>query len=340
MLKWFLRILYAFVVIIIGIVVLNEAFANKRLTYLEENAQSHFLEDDMDLFMEEYYVAGSRNRYIQTPLYRANSNDANYKFSFSIYHSQAAVKDGNANVLGFVLHNLDLNIQPLNQEEFDKNNNLIRIRVSMQFENGLVQQDYNMDGHIMPLPTPYSMDVTIPMEIQVVESENGNKVFNVNEGVTGKIEEIKFEVIDATNYEEEPKRIIFAVLQTNDNVTDKHKVEETLITGQVTTLNHEEKEVIIDVLKAELFNGEADRYDLEADYENTPAGITIIESELNKFDAYNGIVVKFLAIYILIGLAVTYLLFFLNPTIKFFRNKRAEKVMDKANPKRSLFKEE
>lgn len=340
MLKWFLRILYAFVVIIIGIVVLNEAFANKRLTYLEENAQPHFVENDMDSFMEEYYVAASRNQYIDKPLYRANSNDPNYKFSFSIYHSQAFLKDGNANVLAFVLHNLDMNIQPLDVEEFDKNNNLIRIRVSMQFENGLVQQDYNLDGHIMPLPTPYSMDVSIPMEIQVVENEEGGKVFGINEGVTGKIEEIKFEIIDSTLYEDEPKRVIFAVLQTNANTTDKHLVEENIVTGQVTTLNHEGDEVVIDTLRADLFNGDVLRYDLADYYENTPLGVTILESELDKLDEYNGIIVKFLSIFILIALAVTYLLFFLNPTIKYFRNKRAENVMKDAKTNKSLFRDQ
>lgn len=344
MLKWFLRILYAFIVVIIGIMVLNEGFANKRLTYLEENAQTHFDENNMDSYLAEYNVAAERYRYVEQPLYNAVSNDSIFGFEFSIYHTQVAVKDGSANVLVFILHNLDINEPPLNEEEFDKNNNLVRIRVSMQFENGLYQQDYNLDGNIMPLPSPYAMDVAIPMEIQVVENGEEGKSFKVDEGITGKLEEVKFELIDSTLYENEPKRTIFAVFKSNDTVEEKYLVHEELIKDTVITTDHNNETVeLTNTLTSKLFNGTIERFDVEYLYDEENPDITIGISDLSKLNSYNSIVVKYVSIFLIIAIIITYLLFFLNPTIKYFKNKKAKNIdgiIKEADQKKTIFTDE
>lgn len=332
MLKWFLRILYAFLVLIIGFFVYNEALINRRIKYLEEHAQASYDLNNMDEYLENYYVAAGRSEYLVTPLYTASSTKANYEFDFSIYHSKIITGDKTVSVVGFTLHNLNLNIVPEDLKKYEANNNLIKINMTIKYNhpNQISVHDINQNGHYMPSGQPYSMGVTVPLEVEVTKSELDVPVFIIRDKIVSDIESIKISVIDSSASLEKPNEELIAILNSNKVKDDQnyYNVREELVdlpyTVEVINDEGEKEEQTINVLQSSLFNGVASRYDVGNQYETS--NVSVVDGSL--INQYNGIIAKFLAIYILVIVVVTYLIFFLKPTINYFRDKNLYKKIE------------
>lgn len=325
--KWLLRILYGFLVVIAGLFVMSEADAAKRMKYLEDNAQEYYDNDDIGSYMENFFIAAGRTKYIEEPIYSAVSNDDKYKFKFSVYETRVEGKDDNVDVVVFALSNLDLDVTPVDQESFDKNNNLIKVRVNIEFANYPTAVDYSLEGKSIPFNLNDSIDVFIPFEVVLGENEDGEKMFSLRDKLTDEIEAITLDIVDLTaaTSEVEPTITTFARF-SNSNHAEKTGVSEVL-TKRTVTLGTGDEAREVELMDADLFNGSAERFDLESVYETNDESV-VATPDLDLLKPYNSTVVKYASIYIGVVILITYLLFLLKPTIQYFKGKRSQKAIE------------
>lgn len=335
MLKWILRILYAIFIVVIGIFVYNEAMINRRVKYLEEHAQEHYNNNEISKYLDEYYVAAERTEYLINPLYSATSTQEDYSFDFSIYHSRVKINDNYLNVIGFLVHNININVEVNDLENYEENHNLLRFKTNIKYSNPLnsTVHEMNFEGAYMPTNQPYSMGVPIPIEVQIGENDAKQPVFLLGETVVSDIESIEFSLIDSSLDLENPTETLIAVLESNKDTeqTSYLNIEEELSLKPYTYITKDEEgedvEVTTDVLQAELFNGLADRYEVSELYETEEVGTT----DIDLLNQYDNIVFKFMGIYFIAVGVLTYLLFFIKPTINYFQGRKFRKSLNEEN---------
>lgn len=296
-------------VVVIGVGVVNMADSKRRMNYLEDKAQSHYENNDIDAYMQEFFVAVSRDKYITKPVYKASSNDEKYKFDFSIYHSKLISKNEDANVLVLALSNLDIKIDPVDIDNYNKDNNLIKIVINIEFANFKGKSTYTLKGMQFPLESSVPMDVFVPMEFLMATNDSGQSFFSQEGKLTDSIRTITFEIEDNTS-------------------TIKNAPPLITKFAQFTSSTYEEKLDVIDILekspegilKSTKFNGNAYRYSLDDVYANDSLdNITMIDTDLLK--PYSTVMTKYTVIYVSVIVVISSLLFFYKPVLNYIRSK-------------------
>lgn len=344
MIKWILRIVYAFLLIVVAVFVFREADADRRLTYLVGNANSHYEEGNLDEYIDEFMVATSRSYYISKPLYQATSTEDGAEFTLSIYHTRAVTKQGQVDVLTFVLSNIDITPEPVNPENYENDNNLIRVRLNLNFDqkNGHIYQDYNLSGHSMAITSTVSLGAHIPLEISIGENE-GQSLFGLSEGTSPVLDSITIELIDFSSLENKGEVTHLASIENDDTNLEHYNVLDNLFIGEASFPDYNSDsnpDITKEALVSSKFNGNASRFNIGDIYDEDSDLVTVIETDLTLLDEYNNILINYFVISGIITLVVTYLLFFLKPTINYVRNRRYLKnVSDNDDEIEPIFKD-
>lgn len=331
MLKWILRIAYAFLLIIVAVFVFREADADRRLSYLTDNANEYYETDNLDGYISEFMVATSRSYYIETPLYQAVSSEAGKEFRLSIFHTRAVTKQGEVDVLTFTLTNLNINVTPENALNYAENENLIRVRVNLNFSNdeGRIYQDYNLKGETVAITSFVSLGAHIPIEISIGENK-GVSLFGLSDGTAPTLDSITLELVDYSENKKQGTITYLASIANDPTKEALYGVVDNLVIGEGTFPNYVNKNddnVVTESLVSTSFNGEAARYNIGDIYEEDTDLVNIISTDLSLLDSYRGIVIKYFVIFGIIAVIVTYLLFFLKPTINYYKDRKYEKMM-------------
>lgn len=343
MLKWVLRIAYALLVILLAVFVYREADAKRRLDYLKNEAMDYYNEGDLDNYFKEFMVATSRDKYIEKPLYQAISSEENLEFTLSIFHTRAVTNQGEVDVAAFVLSNLDIRVTPLNEENYLNDTNLVRIRVNINLSEGHIYQDYNLEGKSLALTSTSSLGAAIPIELSIGEKDNIS-LFGLSSGTAIRIESITIELIDHSKLENVGEVSHIAKLENDSSLEEQFEVVDYLTRDEASfpIYDGEEDEMVeVNALVSTKFNGEAFRYNVgEQIYNGDSSDENVIYSNLDNLRSYNGVIYRYFTIFAVIIVIVTYLLFFLKPTIKHIRKRKfAKTVNDNENKIEPIFKD-
>lgn len=341
MLKWILGIIYAFVLIIISVFIFREADAERRLSYLHDYAQQYYESDDLDNYMYHYTIATSRHAYISTPLYQAVSDVEGSSFVFSLFHTNAVTEKGSVDVIATTLSHLDIDVIPQNIENYEAEPNLIRIRLNINLDEGHLYQDYSLEGESLAITSNASLGAHIPIEFSVGHNEPGVSLFGLSEGTATTIDSITLEILDYTEEVNNPKVSYLAhIVDSKDNSTslgfvDHFEVREV----EVPLFSDRSKNTTVETLVSTSFVGDANWFDIGQIYESSSPEFEIIIVEKALLKPYDQIIVRYFVIYGVIAVILTYLLFFLKPTISYIRKRKAQAALEDYSTEDAIFKE-
>lgn len=314
--RWLTVIIYSALVIMVGVGLFNKSDSDRKMNYIVENAQDSYNDNEMNDYLDAFFVATGRNEYINKAVYSIESKDEIYGFDFSIFHSKIIKKEEEANVLVLALHNLDIKVAPVNSLNYEKNKDLIKIKITVKFLNFENHVKYSLDGKITPNNAIKPIDVFLPMEFLITENDSGRMMFNFDDKLTSSIESIIFEIEDSTdaNKGEDPQLTKFAEIKSS---------------------SYEEKEAVLDVfekspegiLQSTKFNGEANRYSLDEVY-NYGNELEVTKLDLDLLKPYNKIIYKTLGIYAVIVIVLTTLVVGYKPLANRYQPNKANTTKD------------
>lgn len=336
--KWILGIIYAFVVVIGAVFIFREADAEQRLTYLKDHGNAYYDEGDLDSFMYEFMVATSRESYIKTPVYQAKSTTNGKVFTLSIFHTKAVTNQGVVSVLTITLSHLNITVEPINLENYLEDNNLVRIRININFDEGHIFQDYSLEGETLAITSSTTLGAHIPIEFSVGHNEPGQSLFGLSSGTTKYIDSISLEVLDYSENIKDPEVTYLAYLENTNDLETQIGIKDTLDTQtvDVPVYNNREETTTVETLVSQSFVGDATWYDIFDTYE-TYDPVLVEQTLLNP---YQKIIVRYFLIYGGVVLVATYLLFFLKPTLRYIRRKKHEKIYEDRPQNEAIFKDE
>lgn len=343
MLKWILRIGYIFLVIL-GLAFVNrEADSEKRLKYLNEQGMPYYYEDRVDEYFEHFMIATSRTKYLKVPVYQAVSNEEGAKFKISFYHTRAETKQGKADILTIVLSDINIKVNPNDNDNYLKNSNNIRLRLNLNFNQGHIYQDYNLKGESLALTSTSTLGAAIPIEISIGEKDN-EKLFGISEGTASILESVTLELIDNTSDSSLNKTTPIAKLINDNSDTEMFGVIDYLVKSEISFPVYSDgdvkEELIVESLISTKFNGLPDKYDIGKIYDDVNQADVIVITNQDKLKTYNKVVNKYYVFYALIVIVVTYLLFFLKPTISYFKRKKSlSNTEEDTNKEEAIFKD-
>jgi len=313
--KWIGRILYAIMVVIIGAFVLRFAQINALFEYYNENVVPHLIENDRESYMEGFMTANFVEDYLKEPIYLASSNDETYNFEFAIYHLRLSNQEESYSYLAFYFNETTFNYEELlaNYENYEANNNLAEISI-----------EFKMAGHDDEIKNYYPIDINLRMPVvifqQVRVADNELFKFQVTDEDNELVEETSTEIEkiiitledSTTTSDEQPNAIETVIAEFNSDSNNDLSLTDNLVLNE-------------DVLTSNNFNGIALNYAFDDLYTNEAL---LGETHFDTLDDYQGGVARTLAIYIIIVLVITFLLFFLKPLIKYLNERKANKARE------------
>jgi len=329
--KWLGRILYVVMIFFIGMFVL--AFNNNKqlAKYYDEYAQIELENNNREAYIEHFMTSKLIKEYIKEPIYLAKSDDSKYPFEIAIYHAKVNIsKDEMKDYLILYLNETGIDFKNIleDYESFEKNGNNALMLAKLKIEN--VEEEFNIPININ------LKDRSALHLIEVKKDDNKDNIFNVQyrdedgktkQAESTRIESINLSILDGTlgTKEDEIIETIFARFvndkdaNMNNNI-DSFENDEYIQIKEDKDGNKTEKKH--QVLKAKAFNGEVDNYDLSELYKDESNLGKVHEKMLDPFikKAKNS-----LYWYALIIVIVTYLIFFLKPTIEYIKHRNVGK---------------
>lgn len=322
--KWLGRVLYIVMIFFVGLFVLALNNNKQLAKYYDEYAQKELDENNREKYMEHFMTSKLVKEYLKDPIYVANSDDDKFPFELAIYHAKVNVsKDDTKDYLILYLNENGIDFENIleDYESFEKNGNNALMLAKLKIDG--VKEEFNIPININ------KEDRTALHLIEVTQDDNKNDIFSVQykdeDGKTlqeqsSKIEYINLSILDGTlgTKEEEIIETVFARFENDKNANmdsvDSFEIKDYTLPKK----NDEDEEVVIEVLTAKSFNGEVEKYALSDKYEDENNLGVFHEELLEPFltKAKNS-----LYWYVLIVILVTYLIFFLKPTIEYFKNK-------------------
>ncbi|VEU81152.1 hypothetical protein [Haploplasma axanthum] len=316
--KWIGRVLYGIVVVIIGMMVVRYANMNKQVKYY--NSGIDYLKNgQIEEYMEVYMTATMVESYLKDPIYHAKSEDEAFPFEFSVYQA----KVGENKYLVFFLKDNGINYKELvsDKEKYNEDKVIIRLNIFMNGEESPITDYY-----------PASIDKRLPISL-VAQNFNDKKemVFSYQVMVdkknqvkeTSKIDKFELVFEDYTKVEKEDDKPI--TKKVASIVSD----DEVEMSKTFDLLKKED-----DVLQASGFNGSINEFNKDALYDDSS---NLGKLRVDDFKKYQKIVTNTVVVFALIATVITYLIFFLKPTINYINDRKYQK---KAAEEIEVIKEE
>lgn len=329
--KWIGRILFIFLVFIIGISVIQSSKMKQRFKYYETEGVKALEENDLEKFLDIYFTASlaDKNRevsFLKNPVYHAAASNDNINYDLYMFQTNSIIKtkkeDINEYITWFYFNDNIEDYSVLLDNENDHKllkEPFTRLLYVIDVE---VEGDENKIQNYFPI-NPLQKYIRIPIPLlQNKLDENGNNIFKyVNDSKSQNVKEtnliknisIKF-VLENSNLE---KPIEKQILDISHNDKEFNGVDNLVLEDGIFVSNN--------------FNGSSTQYDYSESFKDQTL-INVLDH--TKLDPYKGVVTKAVLTYSAIVAVITYLLFFLRPTIDFFRNRKyeKEKALKKLNP--------
>ena len=310
--KWIGRGLYLFVVLIVSFFVYMFSVAQKYYKFFESNmtelTENYDRERYIQTVMTDEILLTS---YLKDPIYFAKSEEEGRKFEFGIYQFKYENPEATNYVSTIFFRDLGIKeIDELIEEEpaYVNNPNLVKFRVSIFYND----EEEAAVGYI----DSYRLNQKM-FYFATIDKFEGNLNYLYNQSVDGKqtmfdkdlVTKIQIDLVNGLK-EEAVETPILEV--KHDNASDN--------TGENQVVDG----------KAGNFNGKVSYHDLKENYENKELLGKVLYEELSSF---RGVTIKTNVIYYSILVVITYLIYFLRPTINYFNNrqyrkKQKEKLID------------
>lgn len=308
--KWIGRILYLLVVFIVSFFVYMFSLAQKYYKFFETNMielnETYDRERYIQTLMTDEILLTS---YLKDPIYIATSEEEGRKFEFGIYQFKYESKDLTNYVSAIFFKDLGIEemVEISQDENYINNPNLVQYKLSLYYNNdetpaiGYINS-YYLNQKMFYFATIGEFEGNINYSFN--QSVDGNQT-TINKDLLTKIE---VDLVNSLKEDVEETRILEV---SHDDMHD-NVGENKIIDGKATN-----------------FNGKVSYHDLKENYqkptnegEEDLTGILLTE-ELNS---YRGITIRTNIIYYSILAVVTYLIYFLRPTINYFRNRKYQKT--------------
>lgn len=293
------RILYVTFTLIIGFIVISDAqlqkvqdfYYDKLLNTLESGEYTDYIDDTM--------VILGTNRYLIEPVYRYDSNDKDYRFKVLVMHAQTFVKGEYESSLIFYIRDFETTSSDVDGVSFTFKTNISNINAELLMNFKFKDKLYN--GGVL--------------EKVVIED---NQTFTINDYNSGSVNLLEIKEIDLKTFSVDSNNDIvksdrFAVIKNNEDFNLEISNEFQFVKRN-------------SILESANFTGQALNYEtLDERYENNNS---FLRPDIEKLKAYNGVVTKTFISYIVVVIIITYLAFFLTPTINKFKNNKENKSKD------------
>lgn len=324
MMKMFLRTVYVFLIVLIGLSVYQTSNSNRSKLFYEEEVLTYLKEGNEKDYIESMMVLAKVGKYRIDPIIKYVSNDEDYKFTLNIYHIEKEIKgityygivpfinDFQSNQYGNILKDPAV---------FVENHDTVglELRINTTISNTFV---------INPLSPQYLRDTSLNsvhakggiFEPLFMESNNDSKEFkwfqgDVNHLSFEEITSFEFSILDGTLDVKNPKKTVFAKI----NVSDEPRFNELV----------EFKKDSNDNLVADgLGKSKSDYVELTDDYLESN-NINIKETNFDVLNKYNSLVTRSMIIFSVLALLSTFLIFFLRPLKEMLDRKKALKKTNK-----------
>lgn len=345
--KWIGRILFAFVVFQVGMIVVQQATLKKHTTYYIEKGVPLLEENKKDEYIQQYFTATSVKDYITDPIYEGSSQDEEFPLNFSIHNAR---QDGkNQSVIFYFDDRNEETGKPIdykalglvkNEKNFDENPTLVYIRILLYMDEETEPLMY-----YFPLTLPKADDNgnftnnRMPVELLRI-TEDGRfqyTVLNDKRKQEARYADriSKMELIIQDYSEEMGKNEGNTPNQEKTIATFIHSDDAKLGSKEVLTRQTDDKGNEL-INKSLNFNGEVKNYDLKEKYKNKEF---VTYPDVALVNEYSNVMIKPILTFALIATAATYLIFFLKPTMAFFENRRDAKARALRDAREALKKE-
>lgn len=303
--KWIGRVLYVILVVIVSFFVFMislakkyDAFLNNNMKELKENynrekAVATLMTDEINL-----------TNYLKDPIYLATSNEENNQYDFGIYQFNFQYKEENMFITTMYFKAINIKVLEdlMADPKYKDNYNLLQIKIALFYDNSEDSVDKYISADFMQQKLFHFATIG--------ENSAGNISYLYNQ----------------FNEENKPTLMTNQLISKIElSIVNKLGTEEEIT--PLVTINHNEannNEGINEVINKEApnFNGSLDYQMLEENYNNESLVGELLKDELNS---YNKVAVRTNVIYYIILIIITYLIYFLKPTINYIKGKKVSK---------------
>lgn len=311
MMKIFLRTIYVFLMVLIGISVYQKA-VNDRLNNLYNNdIKTNLISGNDDEYLDGMMVLTDVEKYLKDPIISFVSTDEDFSFTLDIYHIEKEIKGSTYYGIFPFINNFKSTQYKnvlLDTNQFVENNNLvgIELRINTTISNTFV---------INPLSPQYLSDSTLDnvnakggiFEPLFMEKENNSNDFkwfqgDVNYLSFNEITSFELSLLDGTVDLTKPKKTVFAKI----DVSNEPKFGETI------NFNKNETGLLV----AEGLGSVKSSYaQFNVHYEDNNSEL-IKHTNFNVLNEYNSLITRSMIIYVVLALIATFLIFFLKPLMR------------------------
>lgn len=327
--------IYTIFILIMGLLFNSIGKQSQLIKYYEEKASDALEEKDFESYLDAYMTYNLTSSYNNKPLYHASSNNDIIPFDFFIFQAELKTSTEKGFFNYFYFYD--------NLESYDHlftNNESIELFYKNQKLAHFVVKLY-MDDEAEPTETPIYISLT-KNEIGTYSSTSKNKAKNKplaltynlkdtnNEDAFGyvsnndkgnithakTISKIEIDFVDftlSTSPNDKPKRTPLVRFDHNDLANNENDSMQNSDEYLISSTN---------------FNGNIKNYLDKTNFTDSELTATVQQSNIKEF---KNIRTKWTLIYILFTIIVTFILFFLRPTIDFFVKNIKRKKLNKHN---------
>lgn len=307
--KWVVRIIFGvFVIISAFFMHLVVADGLKHSAFF-----NHYMSELNDNYNREKYIEVAMtdnlifDKYLKDPIYLAESKEDGNKYELGIYQFSYIDRGDTYYVSTFYFKDLGIDLieQLTDNENYQKDNSLVQVMVHVYYDD---VEEPALIGYISTDPLQVK-----PLEIATIHPDENDDLKYMylnrsNNAIFVRSQIRKIEVSVYNRLETEPETILIAKVE-HDDLNNNEGINE-IISGNGAN-----------------FNGEVSYHDLRTNFEDETLLGNVMTEELN---AFNYIKVRALVIYYIILVIVTYLIFFLVPTIEHFKYRKKRQQLEQS----------
>lgn len=317
--KYISKIIYALVIFLVGVIVYRVTTINIKKNYYQEVGVKQLEEGLKADYMNTFIETENIDSYISKPIYNAVSKDELLPFNLSIYFAKSkSVSTSNNSLLLFYFddrnidnlnESIDYSSMATNKDAYSKNSDLMIVRLNVYMDNNVLPTtnfyftELNKRAPIGLIGFHLNDSGEVNYDYYQMKDKNDKKP---NRVFAKKITKIELVIEDyTTNKLNDPITTSLAVFNHNDNI---------ILPSEDILVNND------NIITTDKFNGSLDSFYKEDVYVNNISEVYTSHGEM--FNKYNYKVYINMIVWGFISMILTYLVYFLVPTINYFKYRK------------------
>ncbi|MDY0277173.1 MAG: hypothetical protein RBQ97_03720 [Acholeplasma sp.] len=305
--KWFGRIAFVFLLVVIGMSFYNSG-VNKQAGKLKETADE-FIDSDPDKYLDIIFASSGIEKYLETPIYKGVFTGSGKKSSTLSIHQTIFNNNGEDYYYLWLWFDSNENFYDmlLDKDKYMASEKEGQYLAYVVYEIHMGEID-NEDTTMYGSANIYR-DQRSPVVFLDMSSSDYSYLTDKTSKVINRISVSFYDFTTAADIEkDDPVITPFLILDNTNTGTNGEEILELNEDGVIVSKN---------------FNGNYDAFNKKDDFKDE--SLVVLTNYKERLKPYVSVLITEMVKFVVIAIVVTYLLFFLKPTINYFKDRKYQK---------------